>query len=246
MYPFQQNWLALMRLWVLAVAFATSCGKAGGGTGDAGLGGGAGGGNASGSGGGEAQPSAVCNPLTERACADRAGCVVHRCETCSCDRTFVKCLGTAEAPPSCPKLGCPQPECCSADNVCQSGICRGEGQQLPQCGACVQVTGECTTDAQCQAGSICEPVPCACETAKRCVSGCDSGGAPCSTGQTCKAGRCAAATCTADAQCPAFFACTSPTGCTRVKCLANLDCKGGFCVNGECARGEGRCGAVPP
>jgi hypothetical protein len=247
MRPLRAYSLAWICLWAaLALAAAASCGKNGGTAADAGPGGGAGGGNGSGSGGGEAQSSTVCNPLAERVCAETAGCVVHRCETCGCDRTFVKCLGATETPPACPKLGCPQPQCCSADNVCQNGLCRGEGQQLPQCGQCLQVTGDCTVDSQCKPGSICEPIPCACSTAKTCVGGCDSGAVPCPTGQMCKAGRCAPAQCTADAQCPVFFSCASSTGCTRIKCLTNLDCKGGFCVNGECARGEGRCQVVPP
>lgn len=134
------------------------------------------------------------------------------------------------------------------------------------CGICLDHQPECTADGDCSAGGVCEPVgysadTCACDpTVLVCKPGC-TGDADCPAGHTCGADRhCAPIPCRVrecggmrcEDSCPDLFTCSARVPlageCRRTTCTNDSDCgqRAGFCVDGECHPGPGRCDVVPP
>lgn len=188
-----------------------------------------------------------CDGLAEGACLATAGCAADFCQACSCDRSFKSCRAASAAPAQCPALGCPQPLCCTDAQACTAngGFCRATGEAFANCGACNPVPGDfCTLDADCNprvTGTVCEPVPCACQgDARLCAPGC-ANDTDCLEGTTCDAAtrRCQPRSCSTDAACPPRFGCSNGQ-CARSSCTTDAQC-GGFCVKGKCYRGQGTC-----
>ncbi len=136
---------------------------------------------------------------------------------------------------------------CSAEQQCPqgTGFCTRPDQDLG-CGICMNPPEEevCQGDGDCAAGSICEPLRCACMGQHVCVPGCTSD-AECGEGEACgDDGRCAAARCQSQDECPVNFRCDSG-GCLRRACTTSESCEG-YCVGGSCYAEPGSCNFPPP
>ena len=85
---------------------------------------------------------------------------------------------------------------------------------------------------------------CACSGQLDCAPGCSEMN-PCHTGLACNATthRCEVVACAADAECPSTFRCGRSLSCVRKTCSGDAECGSGFCVNGLCFDGKGRCDA---
>ena len=131
---------------------------------------------------------------------------------------------------------------CSDDVACppDTGFCTAPGTERG-CGICNNPPEEatCVDDRGCAAGSICEPLRCACQGQHVCVPGCASD-AECDEGEACGAnGRCAARACGGDDDCPADFRCDGG-GCLRRACGGDDECSAA-CVGGRCFSEPGEC-----
>jgi len=108
--------------------------------------------------------------------------------------------------------------------------------------------GDCTADAECAGGTICEPIACSCAGALHCVAGCEVTG--CDLAEVCDAGthRCVEQPCTAArTECPPNFVCTWPEGgCMRNPCTSDDNCPAGYCAMGFCQESLGTCFLPPP
>lgn len=154
--------------------------------------------------------------------------------------------------------GCPPDEqvCGSAQDCPQSFPCLAPGE-FRGCGICHDFETDCTTDSACKSlGShyICAPVPetdCPCSFADVCQPGCRSR-SDCRIGEECNSvtNRCEPRTCTnAPSVCPPLFGCLpgSPQSiCLRLACYEDGDCRGAYCVNGQCYAQPGFCSPPVP
>ena len=183
-----------------------------------------------------------CRGLSLAECRRRPDCAADVCFLCSCRPVFEQCRKVTEPPYDCPLLDCPQPPCCQAQSDCAGiGDCVPPGSDAPACGVCNQDPGNCTMDADCPRGQICEPIPCSCEGRSHCVPGCTKD-TDCPVGSVCGQGdhpRCEPQPCDADRPCPEDFDCTGGA-CQRRACTQDLDCDH-YCVLGACYDGYGAC-----
>jgi len=190
-----------------------------------------------------------CNGLDEKSClAAKAtlGCTATYCPDCHGSQTFSGCLGPNQGQGACP--ACPANTGRSSTDCTGGQLCVTPGGSAG-CGVCT--VSDCTTDANCSPGLVCEPTPCACDgSGHTCTSGCQSP-TDCREGQTCSNHHCVPLTCTSTAQCPKYFECVAPQGsngtqCARIACIGDGDCGGGYCIDGECYATLGICEYPPP
>lgn len=148
---------------------------------------------------------------------------------------------------------------CRTRNDCDVDfeLCYAPGE-FRGCGICFPHEPECSVDADC-GDDVCTEIghnaeTCACDGSVRvCKPGCKRD-LDCPAGNACDVdGHCAVIRCDGDGACPAFFTCDldgdARTGeCVRRPCTDDEQCGAriGFCVDGECHPGPGRCDAPPP
>src|SRR5262249_29149195 len=124
-------------------------------------------------------PACSCHGLDESSCSARPSCTTNYCVGCDGAQRFSGCTGPGEAPPVC------NDHCgCHGNSDCNGELCVVPGGSAG-CGAC-QFPQSCTKDTECNAGYICDYVPCSCggnKNDKGCVPSCASTG--CAEGQTC-------------------------------------------------------------
>ncbi len=132
------------------------------------------------------------------------------------------------------------------------------------CGICYsddmidQSYRRCSADTDCGElgdGFVCRPLgldthtcdPCS-GNVSVCMLGC-SADEQCDAAQVCKQHRCVGLPCTNDGDCPMLYSCgpsaDGPSRCSRRACQSDLDCPGGFCVEGACYSELGRCMPIP-
>jgi hypothetical protein len=199
-------------------------------------------------GGGDGAPDGDCAALSLHDCRLRSHCVTDVRISCACD-AFFSCRGIDEPGDGCAGVECDiEPPCCGAIDACDegsTGSC-GEGTTCappgaaPGCGACLVVEPDCADDTECAAGSVCDPVPCACDATLQCMPGCTDDSCP--AGAVCTGGdhpRCVAAGCDERTPCPDDFDCEDGA-CTRRACEDDLPCDG-YCVLGLCHAQLGEC-----
>lgn len=192
---------------------------------------------------GDRGPSA-CDGLALDACRHTAGCAADLCTTCGCTPTFEGCRAAGAAPAACPEVDCAQPQCCADEAGCGGQLACVTPDDPPACGACNSFPGDCTSDAGCAPGSICQPIACSCQGERACVPGCTAGSCPADQACDPATARCQARACdAAGPACPANFECRGGR-CLRAACASDLDCPVGFCVEGACRAELGVC--TPP
>ncbi len=103
---------------------------------------------------------------------------------------------------------------------------------------------DCGDTAACDSDSVCQGYTEGCGRGSRCVPACwgDDG---CASTETCDpdAHLCITRPCTDPAvTCEQFTHCDDGTGtCAPDECIGNVQCHGGYCVNGTCAGEPGTC-----
>jgi hypothetical protein len=135
---------------------------------------------------------------------------------------------------------------CTTDSQCRGLVCRedptsrdgGGGPTGLVCTAPVL----CTDDSQCGDKQVCREDPNKAGWSPLITDLLCS--APCATDLDCSpthkcdgGGHCRARTC---AECPMYFSCATGT-CIIPSCSKDIDCPGGYCVNGSCAGSLGAC-----
>lgn len=189
-----------------------------------------------------------CDGLDEKSCiAHEAslGCTPFYCPDCHGGQSYVSCLGPNAGTGACGGGACPA-GCRSASDCSGGQECVAPGAS-PGCGVCRP--SDCTTDAQCASGQVCDQAPCVCTGSGRaCIPACKSA-ADCGEGQSCTATHhCVPTPCSGASQCPMYFACVFTPGggqCTRRTCASDAECGGGWCVDGACWGALGSC-TFPP
>jgi len=182
--------------------------------------------------------------------ANDCGCGCEQAATCEREINcfYPECSNASELASECPYSTIDTSRDCSVESLCPSNagtFCHRPGQSMG-CGMCQNppIEDTCATDAECQPGSICEPLPCACAGQNVCVPGC-AADTECGAAEVCgAAGRCEATPCEPEAACPANFACEGGR-CLRLVCTASDGCTG-WCVEGACYAEPGNCLAPPP
>jgi hypothetical protein len=180
-----------------------------------------------------------CDGLDEAACIATSGCTPNYCAACGTSQ-FSGCTGPNEGAPSCPATPCAT--VCHGNGDCADGLCVAPG--VSRCGGICPAG--CTSDAECNAGQVCDYSCAACASAgKGCVAACTP--TSCPAGERCGAdGHCAAIACATSSDCPAYFDCVLPAGtgsahCEQRACESDGDCGGGYCVDGGCYGALGTC-----
>ena len=150
-------------------------------------------------------------------------------------------------PGSCPSCG----HACHADAECTGGVCLAPRESL----ACARLhaglgvsSPACSTALECEAGQVCDVLPCASAPAQKyCLPRCN-GDEDCPIDYACDNGSCVAsgATCTSASCPPPYFQCTGST-CAPQACTSDTDCgatDGGTCVASACYARSGICTAL--
>ncbi|MDF1563188.1 MAG: hypothetical protein P1V51_09100 [Deltaproteobacteria bacterium] len=196
-----------------------------------------------------------CSHLDPYSCEIRPDCVVDTCFLCSCTPFFRACRPFWSTPPRCPVLPCAQPDCCRDASECPhpEDVCAPPRTQ-ERCEGCDGGRGDCEEDADCRFFEVCEPIPCSCTGARRCVRGCIPHRESCPSEEACGLldhcppgldcscsdhPRCLPPPCRLDGDCGLNHVCQAGA-CERRPCDSDSDCEGP-CVLGECQERFGEC-----
>ena len=192
-----------------------------------------------------------CEGLPADACRAKPGCRADFCQGCACAFSYQGCHLVGSRPPFCPLAPCMvDPTCCASNADCLANTTCVDPESPPSCGGtCNNDPPTCTNDAQCSVtggplAAICAVRNCACSGQLDCAPGCSEMN-PCHTGIACNATthRCEVVACATDVECPSTFRCGRSLSCVRKTCSGDAECGSGFCVNGLCFDGKGRCDA---